>query len=343
MLRVFTLASYENYQCVPFQIHNRQYVAVLNYRNNNNRVDTDSVIYTFEGLQFVRYQSIQTDGANGGTYFEMESGQFLVIAQHYGQTTAYAVSSTVYKWDGVKFRVYQKLNTGSVSSACHYIIDSKHYLAFGRGSVTIHSHSQVYVWNNTEFQFHQHITSHRAVNILPFTVDGSHYLIFPSWQDAIDSSHNTNSFVLKWSGAQFELHQTIPTRGAHSTSVWRTSNSLFVSIANYFEDSRGYQTNSEIYIWRDGQLHKFRSIATNGGISIEPFVVCGKQMIAVANRGLGKTVVHAMLSSQWLQQHEELRTPGVDQLASFHYNNHTYLVASTSSKSHPTLVFQWAC
>jgi hypothetical protein len=193
-VRVFSLASYENYQCVPFQIHKKQYVAVLNYRNRKSmRFDTDSVIYKFEGSRFIRYQTVQTDGANGGTHFEMELGQFLVVAQHHRQTAAHAVSSSIYKWDRVKFRVYQKLNTCSVSSACHLFIDRKLYLAFSKGSINGHSYCQIYVWNNTRFEHYQDITSHQSVFIQPFVVNGSNCLIFPSWQDATDSSHNTDS------------------------------------------------------------------------------------------------------------------------------------------------------
>ncbi|XP_062503030.1 thrombospondin-type laminin G domain and EAR repeat-containing protein-like [Corticium candelabrum] len=211
--RVYHLASYENYESISFQIGNKQYVAVPNYRNNNNRYDTDSVIYKYEGNEFVRYQSIRTDGANGERFFEIESEHFLVIAQHYGQTDKHAVSSTIYKWDGIKFKKYQQLKTRSVSTACHFTIDSKHYLAFGKGTTGDNSKSQIYVWNGTQFQFYQHLTSHRTVNIQSFQENGSHYLFLSSFQDRSDDSYNTNSFLFKWSGAQFELHQSIPTRG----------------------------------------------------------------------------------------------------------------------------------
>lgn len=341
--RVYHLASYENYESISFQIGNKQYVAVPNYRNNNNRYDTDSVIYKYEGNEFVRYQSIRTDGANGERFFEIESEHFLVIAQHYGQTDKHAVSSTIYKWDGIKFKKYQQLKTRSVSTACHFTIDSKHYLAFGKGTTGDNSKSQIYVWNGTQFQFYQHLTSHRTVNIQSFQENGSHYLFLSSFQDRSDDSYNTNSFLFKWSGAQFELHQSIPTRGCRYTSVWKISSFVFVSIPNYFQDSRGYKTNSEIYIWRDNQLHKFLSISTNGGISILPFNVCGKLLIAVANRGDDKTIIYAMLSTRWMQEHEQLSTPSVHHLNSYIYNNHTYLVVSTTSKSLPTLVLEWSC
>ena len=92
-----------------FAIDDKHYLAVAN-RWDGTTYRLNSVIYQWNGHQFIVVQNIPTLGATSFNFFKILSDLFLALTNFYDGTT-YSLNSVIYKWDENQFSRFQEIRT----------------------------------------------------------------------------------------------------------------------------------------------------------------------------------------------------------------------------------------
>jgi hypothetical protein len=71
--------------------------------------------------------------------------------------------------------------------------------------------------------------------------------------------------------------------------------SLYLTIANYFDEITSFQTHSMVYQYRGDRFVKFQGIPTTGAYDLQPFTYGGVPYLAAAFRFNGE---HGLLKSK---------------------------------------------
>ena len=171
----------------------------------------------------------------------------------------------------------------------HFEIGSDHYLAvtnFYNGS-TRNINSKIYKWNGSSFDEFQNIATNGAFDFEHFIIGSDHYLAVANYNN--NSTHNINSKIYKWNGSSFDEFQSIATNGAGNWTHFEIGTDHYLAVANYYNGST-YNLNSKIYKWNGvDEFELFQSIATNGSIDFEHFMINTNHYLAVANHYNGST------------------------------------------------------
>ncbi|XP_033096235.1 uncharacterized protein LOC117100565 [Anneissia japonica] len=126
-----------------FEINDKLYLFVANYKQHGGSTITTSYIYTIKsetGL-FEQHQAISTQGAYSASYLKLNANHYLLVANYYGSTLD--VNSIVYQWnsDSNQFIEFAQLATNGASGCKLFSIDSSLYavIANFKGSIDGHS------------------------------------------------------------------------------------------------------------------------------------------------------------------------------------------------------------
>ena len=114
-----------------FRIGEKHYLAVANYRNMST-YQLNSVIYQWNGHQFVAVQSIPTNGATSFNFFKILQELFLAVT-NYRDDTTYSVNSVIYKWkeNHGQFEKFQEIGTEGAVGSKTFAINNETFIAFG--------------------------------------------------------------------------------------------------------------------------------------------------------------------------------------------------------------------
>jgi len=115
-------------------------------------------------------------------------------------------------------------------------------------------------------------------------MNGDTFLAFANYYAG--SKYNIGSFIYKWNGREFVLFESLRTRGARAwyPFVMRSMcGQTFLGVANYKDDSQGYNTKSVIYQASGSKFIEFQEISTLGAHDLTPFECKGHTYLAVAN------------------------------------------------------------
>jgi len=114
-----------------FTIADKHYLAVAN-RYNGASHQMNSVIYQWNGHQFVALQSIPTNGATSFNFFKILQELFLTVT-NYRDDTTYSVNSVIYKWkeNHGQFEKYQEIGTEGAVGSKTFAINNETFIAFG--------------------------------------------------------------------------------------------------------------------------------------------------------------------------------------------------------------------
>jgi hypothetical protein len=183
-----------------------------------------------------------------------------------------------------------------------------------------------------------------AIALAHIQLENTHFLAIA--QHYTGSTHNTDSKVYRWSGAQFEIFQSIPTFGAYDVEIFGNGPFTFIAFSNHYNAaSKKYSINSKIYIWNGKEFEEFQSIPTKGATDMEVFTVCGKQYVAVSNHydGNSYNIPSAIyeMGRAGLNLYQRVTVHKVIRWSAFKSGNDTFLFGGPDSSSRKSYIFKW--
>ena len=267
------------YDIEYFMISDKHYLAVAN-RYNGGTFQLNSVIYRWNGHQFVTLQTIPTKSATSFNFFEILQETFLAVTNALENS-----NSVVYKWKDNQFEKFQEMGTeGNSDASTAFKINNETFIAFAnyRNSQQGNAaHSTVFKWSGNSFVRLQSLQTYGAVGVNSFNINGHTFLAFANDYDG--SKHNIDSFIYKWDGSKFVLFQSIPTRGAVAWHPFVMCGQTFLGVANWKDDSQEYNTKSVIYRYSGQQFIQYQEMSTQGARDMTSFQYKGYTFLAIAN------------------------------------------------------------
>jgi hypothetical protein len=248
------------YQSIPtrgasgwksFTIGAETFLAVANNGGNYRNYNVDSVIYKWNGTQFVAFQSIPTNAALRWEFFTIGTDSFLAVANYSTDfTTTFNIDSRIYRWDGAKFTEFQAIPTSGAHYWKSFTIGSNRFLAVanlhsGPNRTNLEIDSKIFKWDGTRFAEFQAIRTTGAVSWDFVAFNGNYYLAAASWKNDA-GSYQLDSKVYRWNGTNFEEFLTVPGIGASDCAFYTFDNNLYLGVANV-GGSSGPNVDSRLY------------------------------------------------------------------------------------------------
>ena len=266
-----------------FTIADKHFLAVANhYDGTTYRVD--SVIYQWNGHQFIAVQNISTNGAAKFIYFQILQDVFLGVANFHNDTTHF-INSVIYIWKDNRFEKFQEIGTEGALSSTVFVINNETFMVFANthNSKDGYSvHSSVFKWSGGHFVKLQSLQTYGAGDVKSFNNDGDTFLAFANERNK--SNSNIDSFIYKWDGNKFVLFKSISTHAAVDWHPFVMCDQTFLVVANFFDESlQKYNIPSVVYQASGEKLIKYREIETQGAHGMTSFEYKGHTFLAVAN------------------------------------------------------------
>ena len=261
-----------------FTISDKHYLAVANHYNGATH-QLNSVIYLWNGHQFVTLQNIPTNSATSFHFFEMPQEMFLAV------TNELAKSAVIYKWKDNQFEEFPEIGTGGRGMASTaFKINNETFIAFANHFISQQGHavhSTVFKWSGNSFVKLQSLQTYGARDVKSFDINGDTFLAFANEYNG--NNNNIDSFIYKWADSKFVPFQSIPTRGAFAWHPFVMCDHTFLGVANYRDDSQRHNTKSVIYQYSGEQFIQYQEISTQGATDMTSFEYNGHTYLAIAN------------------------------------------------------------
>ena len=184
--------------CDSIAIANETFLVNANYFHSQKKHSTESSVYKWSGGRFLKFQSVQTQGAYSAKFFRVNGHVFLAFAHHYTESK-YNMKSPIYKWDGVKFTLFQEIPTQGAMEMYPFETNGEMFFAVANyyGDSGGHSvRSDVYKASGAQFTLYQDLQTFGAHGVHAIFHKGQRYLVFANHQKR---NFNINSFVYKFS------------------------------------------------------------------------------------------------------------------------------------------------
>ena len=260
-----------------FTIADKHYLAVANrYDGVTSRLN--SVIYKWDGQQFVAFQNLQTNGANNFHFFQMLPEIFLTVTSYNEVLDRPTTNSIIYKWEGNQFKKFQEIETERAIGSTAFVINSETFIAFANNFKSREGYSvqsPVYKWsvNNSSFVKVQTLQTYGAHDVKSFNHNEETFLAFANYRNG--ASYDVDSFLYKWNGSRFVLFQSIPTRGTVAMHPFVICDGTFLGVAN----ERG---KTVVYRFSGSQFSKYQEMVY-GANDLTSFEYKGHTYLAITD------------------------------------------------------------
>ena len=271
-----------------FMIADKHYLAVAN-RMISRTSRLNSVIYQWNGHQFIVVQNIPTLGATSFNFFKILSDLFLVVSNCYDDITN-SVNSVIYKWGGNQFNRFQEIRTEDATACTTFEIKTETFLVFANriGDKQGYSaQSPVYKWSGNSFVKLQSLQTYGAWDVKSFSNNGEKFLAFANAYDG--NSYNIDSFIYKWNGSRFVLFQSIPTHGARAWEPFAICDETFLAVANFEGNS------VSVFRLSGSQFIKYQENSIQQPSDLKAFEYKGHTYLAIASRWNGRNNINSAL------------------------------------------------
>jgi len=258
-----------------FTIAGKHYLAVAN-RHNGVTSQLNSVIYQWNGQQFVFFQNIPTTGGTSINFFKLLSEPFLAV------TNTDLNNSVIYKWKSNQFEKFQQIGTEQSRAFTSFAINNETFIVFASYFCSQQGYSvrsPVLKWSGASFIKLQSLQTYGTWDVKPFRINDDTFLAFANLRNQSDN-FNIESFIYKWDGSKFILFQSIPTRGARAWHPFAMCGQTFLGVANH---RNGYNTHSVVYHASRVQIIAYQEILTQGAVDITSFEYKGHTYLVIAN------------------------------------------------------------
>jgi len=158
---------------------------------------TESSVYKWSGGHFIKFQSIQTQGAYSAKFFRINGHVFLAFANSF-TGSKYNTNSPIYKWDGVKFTLFQEIPTQGALDIHPFEMNGEMFFAIANhhgDSAGYSARSVVYKASGAQFTLYQDLQTYGARGVHAIVHKGQRYLAFANFRK---NSYNIDSFVYKF-------------------------------------------------------------------------------------------------------------------------------------------------
>ena len=183
--------------CDSIVIANETFLVYANHYHSQKKYNTESNVYKWSGGHFLKFQSVQTQGAFSAKFFRVNGHVFLAFAYHY-TGSKYNINSPIYKWDGVKFILFQEVPTKGAMEMHPFEMNGEVFFAVAnyRGDSGGYSvRSVVYKASGAQFTLYQDLQSFGARGVHAIVHKSQRYLALANYYK---SNYNTDSFVYKF-------------------------------------------------------------------------------------------------------------------------------------------------
>ena len=253
-----------------FTIANKHYLAVANMKNETT-YRVNSVVYQWNGLKFVVFQNLSTNGASKFSFFKIGKEYFLAVTMtNWYDDVRNNVKSVIYKWKNDKFDKFQEIPTVGGYGSAAFLINNETFIAFGN---LMSSTSTVYKWSGYNFVQSLSIPTYEVRDVISFKMNGHTFLAFANRADGQKPN------IYKWNGRQFITVRPITTHGAITWHPFDMCGRTFLGVANHL-------ANSVIYQAVGSQFVKYQELSTQDAHGMTSFVHNGHTYLAVANHAL---------------------------------------------------------
>jgi hypothetical protein len=184
-----------------------------------------------------------------------------------------------------------------------------------------------------------------GINSIPSVASDWAVMEIAVWSRALslDELRNVSMYYLSMLGIfeqPLRVHQKLKTKGAYYFDKFVMQSGLkqdyFLAVANHYDDTFGFATNSEIYKWDNftKQFVSFQQFATFGATSVTAFQIENNWNIAITNYFDGTSHAVDSVVYQWstissqFEEYQHLNTVGAHHLAYFLYNGRQYLLVA---------------
>ena len=201
------------------------------------------------------------------------------------------------------------------------------------------------------FEKVQALPTRGAEDVEHFTINGSLFLAFANYHGDINQ-HKTSSVIYKMyeQTGQFNLYQTLQTRGAFGLEYFSIANKHFLAVANMY-DGGTYLLDSEVYQWNGQRFVVVQKIPTKGAHRFRFFTINAENYLSVANGYDGSTQSIKSVIYKWsngkFKRFQEIPTEGAVGCSTFVINNDTFIAFANHRNSKQQLavqstVFKWS-
>jgi hypothetical protein len=265
----------------------------------------------------------------------------------------YHQNKSFYEYDSILTKKATDWHSFSIGSNLYLVVANNYDEKYS----TYNTPSAIYKWDSTNQQFllHQYIDTHGAEDWEYFTIGADTFLTVANNRNA--SNRDINSEVYKWdTGTElFVSHQSILTYGAKDWESFSIGGDTYLVVANN-GDGFYYNIDSKIYKWNSGtQLFEvYDSIATNGAIDWEYFIIGLDTFLAVANNYNESTTICDSKVYKWdsgTMQFDSIQgipTKGAEDIEYFEISGESYIAIANSystGSSDPSninsVIYQW--
>jgi len=183
--------------CDSTVIANETFLVYANQYHSQKKYNTKSNVYKWSGGHFLKFQSMQTQGAYSAKFFRVNSHVFLSFANLY-TGSKHNTNSPIFKWDGVKFTLFQEIPTQGAMEMHPFEMNGEMFFAVAnyRGDSGGYSvRSVVYKASGARFTLYQDLQTSGARGVHAIVHKGQRYLVFANYYK---SNYNIDSFVYKF-------------------------------------------------------------------------------------------------------------------------------------------------
>ena len=244
------------YDIEYFTIANNHFLAVANH-NNGATYQLNSVIYNWDGRQFIPFQNILTNAATHFNFFKVFSEFFLAVSE--------GAHAHVYKWKFDQFEKFQEIRINGTSGSTAIAVNNETLLVFANLPNT---QSPVFKWSGERFVQLQSLKTHVAFDVKSFSISGDTFLAFANLL------HN-DSFVYKWNGTAFVLFESIPTHEAWAWHPFMVCGQTYLGLAN--------PPKSVVYKFSGSQFIKYQEFSIHLASGMTTFMYKGHTYLAISN------------------------------------------------------------
>lgn len=197
-----------------FSDRGHSYLFVANHFDGTTHA-LDSVLYKWNGTEFVNYTTIETQGASAAQFFKINGESFFAVA-NYRNNTSVSIFSIIYKWNRGKLEIFQKIPThGAVDCKFYHSKGGQMFLVFANYYAVregFNVKSVIYKWDGQRFILAQKVEASAAMGVDLFESDDGLFLTLASHRTA--SSWHSHTNVFRWNGTAFALFQELETTAA---------------------------------------------------------------------------------------------------------------------------------
>lgn len=293
--------------------------------------DTTSLIYQWDGKQFGLFQTLPSHGGRDFTFFQIGKDNYLALANLRSGNGPYNTDtfSTIYKWEGDKFKLIQNIETFAAQEWTPFQLNNKTYLAIANyakkenGKPNFDIDSSIYLWNGDKFNLFQSIPTHAAFTWHYFDMNNQHYL-------AVANGTGESSDIYVWNGDRFTLFQTLPSNAGRDILHFELKKEHYIALANLENDS-------VIYKWDKKQFVPFQTIKGAGGRRFVFFTKDNQHYLVKMNYMVNRKLVFQSEIYQWDGKRfvlvKEFQTSGATDADYFTMNGTDYLAVANGHKS----------